>query len=203
MSNTDLVKLSIRLTPAQAEAARAAAQRDDRSVAYIIRQCVEFALPAVTLPVVEQFDGHPLDMVRHADDAWMTAEQIGEALEYSFAREAIMKIYERNAEELDDYTCVVNLTTQAENGVTQNRQIRVFNEEGVMLICMWSKQPKAKAFRQWAVAVLKKHRQGEARRAAQRGDYTQDYIKLLNEHSALLHGITEMQQRLIGNESSH
>lgn len=60
----------------------------------------------------------------------------------------------------------VNLTT--DDGVsglgttpaTRLRPVRVFNEEGVMILTMLSGQPKAAAFRAWAVAVLKAHREG-------------------------------------------
>ncbi|KAA0230144.1 hypothetical protein EDM76_11565 [bacterium] len=62
----------------------------------------------------------------------------------------------------------VNLTPQvggsgqetAPAGITQLRPVRVFNEEGVMILTMLSGQPKAAAFRAWAVAVLKAHRHG-------------------------------------------
>jgi hypothetical protein len=44
---------------------------------------------------------------------------------------------------------------------SQRRRIRVYNEEGVMLLTMLSSQPKAAEFRAWAVKTLKAYRHGE------------------------------------------
>lgn len=46
-------------------------------------------------------------------------------------------------------------------GSVQRRRIRVFNEEGVMILTMLSNQPKAAEFRAWAVKILKAYRHGE------------------------------------------
>ncbi|MCP5340412.1 MAG: hypothetical protein H7A16_09600 [Sinobacteraceae bacterium] len=43
----------------------------------------------------------------------------------------------------------------------QLRPVRVFNEEGVMILTMLSQQPKAAAFRAWAVKILKAYRHGQ------------------------------------------
>lgn len=47
------------------------------------------------------------------------------------------------------------------SGITQLRGVRVFNEEGVMILTMLSSQPKARQFRAWAVKILKSYRHGE------------------------------------------
>lgn len=103
--------------------------------------------------IQKDFNGHSIDVIHHKKDYWLNAEQIGSALEYSNARKSINDIYNRNKELLADYTCVRKLRTQG-----QKRQIRVFNEEGVMLITMKSRQPKAIEFQKWAVKVLKNYR---------------------------------------------
>ncbi len=41
----------------------------------------------------------------------MNAESIGRALGYSEPRKAVLKIYERNKDELDNYSTTVKLTT--------------------------------------------------------------------------------------------
>jgi prophage antirepressor-like protein len=51
-------------------------------------------------------------------------------------------------------------TPPAGTGITQLRPVRVFNEEGVMILTMLSSQPKAALFRAWAVGVLKAFRHG-------------------------------------------
>lgn len=103
---------------------------------------------------LESFQEHDLSVIFHQDEAWLSAAGIGEALEYSTPRESVMKIYERNKEELEEYSTVVKLTTV--DG--KDRDMRVFNEQGVMIISMLSKQPKAIEFRRWAVQVLKEYR---------------------------------------------
>lgn len=50
---------------------------------------------------------------------------------------------------------------QTPSGSVQKRPTRVYNEEGVMIITMLSRQPKAAAFRAWAVGILKAYRRGE------------------------------------------
>lgn len=45
-------------------------------------------------------------------------------------------------------------------GETRLRSVRIFNEEGVMILTMLSSQPKAAEFRAWAVKILKAYRHG-------------------------------------------
>jgi prophage antirepressor-like protein len=106
---------------------------------------------------VSVFGEQPVSIIRHDGDWWMTSQQIGEALEYAEPRDSVLKIYERNRDELGDFSVTVRLT--ATDG--KSYETRVFNEEGVMLVCILSGQPRAKAFRRWAVSVLKQHRHGE------------------------------------------
>jgi prophage antirepressor-like protein len=44
---------------------------------------------------------------------------------------------------------------------SQRRRVRIFNEEGVMVITMLSRQPLAAKFRGWAVGLIKSYRRGE------------------------------------------
>ena len=108
-----------------------------------------------------EFNGHPIPLIPHDGDLWVTGEDIGGALGYPDARVAIAKVYERNREELNTYSCVVKLSTQVGNEKGQRRSVRVYNEEGIMIITMLSRQPKAAEFRAWAVQILKAYRRGE------------------------------------------
>lgn len=117
----------------------------------------------------QDFNGKPLGLIPHDGDLWVQAEDIGGCLEYAEGRKAIMKIYERSREELDPHTCVVKLTTQGQDGTVQRRDVRVFNEEGVMIITMLSRQPIAAEFRAWAVKILKAYRRGELAMSAPAG----------------------------------
>lgn len=101
-----------------------------------------------------QFDGIPVSVIDQNGEGWMVGEDIGKALDYSEHRDSISKIYERNRDELEEYSTTVKLT--AVDG--KERETRVYNEEGVMMIGFFSKQPKAVTFRKWAVKVLKTYR---------------------------------------------
>ncbi len=58
---------------------------------------------------------------------------------------------------MDKYSTVGKLPTV--DG--KRRQMRLYNEEGVMIIAMRSRQPKADEFCEWAVGVLKAYRHGQ------------------------------------------
>lgn len=121
----------------------------------------------------QDFNGTPLNLIPHDGDLWVQAEDIGGCLGYSEGRKAVMKIYERSREELDPHSCVVKLTTHDHDGTLKRRDVRVFNEEGVMIITMLSRQPIAAEFRAWAVKVLKAYRRGELAMSAPAG---RDYL---------------------------
>jgi len=100
------------------------------------------------------FNGLAVAVIDHNGEGWFTANDIGTALEYSDPRDKINQIFERNREELENYSVTLKLT--ATDGKQYNT--RVYNEEGTMIICFFSKQPKAATFRKWAVGVLKNYR---------------------------------------------
>lgn len=128
------------------------------------------------------FNGLPLSAIPHENDLWLTGEDIGRALDYSEPRIAIHKIYTRNKIELDSHSTVLKLPVTGVQdgdlrnqtdyagadsdhetspaGTTQLRDVRVFSEEGVMILTMLSSQPAAAQFRAWAVRVLKAYRHG-------------------------------------------
>ena len=77
------------------------------------------------------------------NDLWLDAESIGISLDYAEPRKAVLKIYERNKKELDNFSVVVKM------GSTDGKDYfkRVFNEEGIYLITMHANTPKASQFR--------------------------------------------------------
>lgn len=130
--------------------------------------------------IATNFNDQALSVVQHGEDWWMTAEQIGQALGYSHPRQSITKIFNRHKDEFEKYSCEVKMTSHDHDGREVLRDVRIFNEEGVMLLCMFSKQPIAKAFRQWAVDVLKAYRHG----------------KLISEHAELSVRIAALEDKL-------
>jgi len=107
------------------------------------------------------FNGTAVQLIPYDGDFWVTGEAIGGALGYPDAPRAIAKVYNRNPEELKNYSTVAKLTTHDNDGTARRRSVRVYNEEGIMIITMLSRQPKAAEFRAWAVQILKAYRRGE------------------------------------------
>lgn len=129
------------------------------------------------------FNGLPIQAIEHEGDLWMLSEDIGRGLGYADPRKGINNIFDRNKTELEGYSCVIKMGVEglgngglrpqidvADGGSdiaegasnpTQRRPVRVFNEEGVMILTMLSNQPRAAEFRAWAVKILKAYRHGE------------------------------------------
>ncbi|MGI9278233.1 MAG: BRO family protein [Endozoicomonas sp.] len=137
--------------------------------------------------VEKDFNASPVQMIPHEDELWMTMESIGAGLEYEQPKRYIEQLYNRNKEELNEYSCVVKVRaipapfntrvsgapaplnmmgadptcTRQSDSAGQRRSVRVFNEKGVMILTMLSGQPKAREFRSWAVKVLTAYRNQE------------------------------------------
>ncbi len=84
----------------------------------------------------------------------MNAESIGRALGYVTPKESVLKIYQRNQDELDNYSVKVKMTST--DGKAYNQ--RVFTEEGIYIISMLANTDKAKAFRAELAKFLKQKR---------------------------------------------
>lgn len=102
----------------------------------------------------------------------MNAESIGKALGYSEPRKSVLKIYERNRDELDTYSTTVKLTTLD----NKDRFQRVFTEEGIYIISMLANTEKAKAFRAELAKFLKQKRLEALQEAKAQGYITADKI---------------------------
>lgn len=99
-----------------------------------------------------EFLGTPVSILDHAGRRWLTASDVGRCLGYAeeFARQAIIKLYNRHADEFGkDDTCEVNLTSQG-----QIRNTRIFSQTGCILLAMFANTARAKDFRAWAKRAL-------------------------------------------------
>ena len=103
--------------------------------------------------IIKRFEDSEVDFINRDDEVWLTAETIGINLEYNDPRTAIMRLYHRNKDEIEEYTSIVKLTTEA--GM---RETTIFSEMGIYLLILFSKQPKAKDFRKWVVNIVKEIR---------------------------------------------
>lgn len=79
----------------------------------------------------------------------LTAEQIGKGLGYLEPRIYVMRLFHRHKDEIEEYTSVVNLTTEA-----GKRQTTVFSKEGVMMIALLANTTEAKRFRKGVVKLM-------------------------------------------------
>nr|WP_233468288.1 P22AR C-terminal domain-containing protein [Enterobacter asburiae] len=84
-----------------------------------------------------------------AGQVWLSASEIGQALEYADDK-AVQRIYSRHSDEFSEkMTGVVKLTTPS-----GTQDSRVFSLRGTHLIAMFARTPKAKEFRRWVLDVL-------------------------------------------------
>lgn len=108
----------------------------------------------MTRIIPAEFLGQSLDILDHAGQRWLTAEQIGLALGYNpaNARQGIIKLYNRNADEFTESdTFVVKLATNPQGG---NPTTRIFSATGCNLLGFFANTPRAKEFRAWAKQTL-------------------------------------------------
>lgn len=95
------------------------------------------------------FYGVILQPVNSIDGTWLTASQIGFALQYADDK-AVQRIYSRRSEEFTEgMTRVVKVTTLGGEQLT-----RVFSLRGAHLIAMFARTPVAKEFRRWVLNIL-------------------------------------------------
>ena len=92
-----------------------------------------------------------------ADSAfWLSAEEIGNALELEDPKKAIHKVYQRHQDELEESSMLWTIETPG-----GPQEVRIFSEEGVYMITFFSQSARAKEFRKWVAGLLKAYRQGK------------------------------------------
>ncbi len=95
------------------------------------------------------FQGIHLQPIANLADTWLTASQIGFALQYADDK-AVQRIYSRHADEFtENMTRVVKVTTPYGEQLT-----RAFSLRGAHLVAMFARTPKAKEFRRWVLDIL-------------------------------------------------
>lgn len=95
------------------------------------------------------FHGISLLPVPDLDGIWLTANQIGYALQYADDK-AVQRIYSRHIDEFTDRMArVVSLTTPS-----GRQETRVYSLRGAHLIAMFARTPVAKEFRRWVLDIL-------------------------------------------------
>lgn len=97
--------------------------------------------------IIKEFEGSNIDFIERDGKVWLTSNTIAKGLDIDFTN--LNRIYHKNKELLDPYTCIVNI-----DYADQKRKVRVFDKVGFIGICMRSKSPKALPFQQWVLKVI-------------------------------------------------
>lgn len=96
------------------------------------------------------FQNTILSVISQNNKTFFTATDLGNALEYIQPSIAVMKIYDRNADEFTpEMTALVEMQTAG--GL---QKVRIFSLRGAHLIAMFARTKIAKAFRKWVLDVL-------------------------------------------------
>ena len=96
------------------------------------------------------FQNTNLSVINQRNQTFLTASDLGKALEYADPVKAIVKIYDRNADEFTaEMTALVEMKTAG--GI---QKVRIFSLRGAHLIAMFARTKIAKAFRKWVLDVL-------------------------------------------------
>ncbi|MCT8669421.1 hypothetical protein KZ364_05945 [Glaesserella parasuis] len=96
------------------------------------------------------FQNTTLSVINKNNHTFLTASDLGTALEYADPTKAIVKIYDRNADEFTaEMTALIELQTAG-----GKQQVRVFSLRGAHLIAMFARTKVAKEFRKWVLDIL-------------------------------------------------
>ncbi|BBE82100.1 TPA: P22AR C-terminal domain-containing protein [Haemophilus influenzae] len=96
------------------------------------------------------FQNTTLPVINQHNQTFITANDLGLALEYAMPMQAILKIYDRNADEFTaEMTALIEMPTAG--GL---QKVRIFSLRGAHLIAMFARTKVAKDFRKWVLDVL-------------------------------------------------
>ena len=96
------------------------------------------------------FQNTNLSVINQRNQTFLTASDLGKALEYADPVKAIVKIYDRNADEFTaEMTALIEMPTAG--GI---QKVRIFSLRGAHLIAMFARTKVAKDFRKWVLDIL-------------------------------------------------
>lgn len=96
------------------------------------------------------FQNTTLSVINKNNHTFLTATDLGNALEYALPMQSVLKIYDRNADEFTaEMTALIELQTAG-----GKQQVRVFSLRGAHLIAMFARTKVAKEFRKWVLDIL-------------------------------------------------
>ena len=96
------------------------------------------------------FQNTTLSVINQNNQTFLTASDLGKALDYSDADRSVRRLYTANADEFTpEMTALVEMQTAG--GL---QKVRIFSLRGAHLIAMFARTKIAKAFRKWVLDVL-------------------------------------------------
>jgi len=95
--------ISINLTNVQKRKLQMMAEANQRSMAWVVRQTLEDLISDEGLMMQEPFEDFNLDVIHHEEEVWLTAEQIGTALDYANGKAAPVSRGESGANQQNSY----------------------------------------------------------------------------------------------------
>ena len=96
------------------------------------------------------FQNTTLSVINQHNQTYITASDLGLALEYANPLRAISKLYNSNADEFTaEMTALVEMKTAG--GI---QKVRIFSLRGAHLIAMFARTKIAKEFRKWVLDIL-------------------------------------------------
>ena len=128
------------------------------------------------------FQNTTLSVINQHNQAFVSANDLGLALEYASPLQAVLKIYERNADEFTaEMTALIEMQTAG--GI---QKVRIFSLRGAHLIAMFARTKVAKDFRKWVLDILDREVLQNANQIQPlalpmiNDDFKQAMIKILN-----------------------
>lgn len=96
------------------------------------------------------FGAHEVKTITREGQLWMSAAEVGGALEYACPDKAIRQLYNARADEFTPtMTRVIKVMTAG-----GKQAVRFFSLRGAHLLAMFARTPKAKEFRVWVLDIL-------------------------------------------------
>lgn len=96
------------------------------------------------------FQNTTLSVINQNNQTFLTASDLGKALDYSDADRSVRRLYTANADEFTaEMTALVEMKTAG--GI---QKVRIFSLRGAHLIAMFARTKIAKEFRKWVLDVL-------------------------------------------------
>lgn len=156
------------------------------------------------------FGSHEIKTIARNGQIWMSAEELGRALEYANPAISVTRLYNRAADEFTaTMTKVIKVMTAG-----GKQAVRFFSLRGAHLLAMFARTDKAKAFRTWVLDILDREvadLQAQAAKGERLDHETKANIQELCGHVEHLRswwqrfapGIRALNDRVAGNVHDH